>query len=86
MHTDNKPLWDRKAIENTPFWLIGNTDQGYNITMGKYKLTQNAILGDNIDQAMQEANAWLEQNKWDVILTICLCAITDVTYKDEKKK
>lgn len=81
----SKPLFEREQIPNTPFWIIGNPEVGYHITMGRYKITYSEMHADDIIQAMTIAKGWLENNKWDVILTVALCAITDVTYKDEFK-
>lgn len=76
-NTDSKPLWDREQIENSPFWIVGNKEQGYNITMGRYKITHETL------PTPLDARLWLEKNKWDVILTVALCAYTDMKYKTE---
>jgi hypothetical protein len=72
-------LWDREQIEHSPFWIVGNKEQGYHITMGKYRLTlENEPLPTALD-----ARIWLETHKWDVILSVALCAYTDMTYKTQ---
>ena len=42
----------RKLLPNTPFWVIGGPENGYNIIMGKWKLTKEPICKniDNIDE------------------------------------
>jgi hypothetical protein len=75
--TNSKPLFHKEQIENSPFWIIGNEEKGFNITMGKYKITQEP------QSTPLDALIWLEENKWDVILTVALCAYTDMKYKAE---
>lgn len=79
-NTPSKPLYEREQIENSPFWIIGNEEEGYNITMGKYKITQEPL------KTKLDAIIWLEKHKWDVVLTVALCAITDINYMTEKQK
>jgi protein-disulfide isomerase-like protein with CxxC motif len=74
---DSKTLYKREQIENSPFWIIGNKEKGYNITMGKYKITQEPLPSE------LDARIWLEEHKWDVTLTIALCAYTDMRYRSE---
>lgn len=82
----SKPLYEREQIINSPFWVIGNPDEGYHITMGKYKITLEALPGTCLQDGVIMAIKYLDDHKWDVTLTIALCAITDVTYKDDFKK
>jgi hypothetical protein len=81
-NTPSKPLYEREQIENSPFWIIGNEEEGFNITMGKYKITQEPV------KTKLDALLWLEAHKWDVVLTVALCAYTDMKYsqKDTNKK
>lgn len=84
---DSSPLIEREQIPNTPFWIIGNKDDGYHIIMGKYRIT-NEILDltrylehgngePEIHLALTEAQTWLENNQWNVILSMALIAITE---------
>lgn len=63
---DNKDyLVKVDKIGNTPFDLVTN-EKGRFIALGKYKLTED-LEG--------EAEEWLEQNKWELILNICTLLI-----------
>lgn len=85
-NTTNKPLFEREQLPGSPFWLIGNSEQGYNITMGKYKITQEPFKAETIPDALILAYRWLDNNQWDVVLTIALCAITDIENQKSKRK
>lgn len=38
---EDTELIKREAIPNTPFFVVGNDEKGYIITLGKFKLTEN---------------------------------------------
>lgn len=39
-HNKNSNLMEREEIQNTPFEIVGNTEIGYTLIMGKYTLTE----------------------------------------------
>lgn len=97
----NQPLYERYQIPSSPLWIVGNKEQGYNITMGKYKITQTELREDWLTTAtawMKEeeynreakiihaAEVWLTMHQWDVVLTIALCAITDINGQKDTNK
>lgn len=80
--SDNKN-WIRLQIQDTPFWVIGNNEQGYNIIMGKWKLTNEPIFTDpealnHEESIIYEAERWLLHNQWNVTLSMIICIITDI--------
>lgn len=81
--SDNKN-WTRLQIDGTPFWVIGNDQEGYNIIMGKWKLTNEPIncYQFNDGPIIEQALTWLDENKWNTILSMIICVTTDI----EKQK
>lgn len=80
--TTSTPNWEREQLQNTPFWIVGNNEQGYNIIMGKWKITQEPIFPNpealnHIESIIYEAERWLYNNQWNVTLSMIICAITD---------
>lgn len=53
-------LIHREQIEHTPFWIVGNEENGYKLTMSKYQLTETY---DTIDEVKQ----LLVTHKWNII-------------------
>lgn len=79
-NSDSSKIWERYQITNSPFWVIGNRTQGYNIIMGKYKLNKEPFGFGVFDEGtiLHEANKWLGKNKWDIILSLAICVATDI--------
>lgn len=76
--SDEKPikgeeLIHRETIDNTPYEIIGNKDNGYIIALGKYKLTEPR-------KTIEEAKEQLEIEKWNIIIR------TIITINNEMKK
>lgn len=65
----SKKIVTREPIDNTPFWVVGNEEQGYSIVMGKYRLTETAITPE---KAIEK----LETEKWKIITTVITTIIT----------
>lgn len=80
--TTSTPNWEREQIPGTPFWIVGNNDKGYNIIMGKWKLTQEEIYNDVQAPLQQLAHHWLQNNTYNTILSMIICVTTDI----EKQK
>lgn len=80
-------LLEREQLPNTPFWLImDNEKHEANITMGKYKITHEPLKAEHMADAFTLAYRYLDTNKWDVVLTMALCATTDILYNTKKNK
>lgn len=79
----NSELVDREQLDGTPFWIIGNEDDGYKLIMGKYQLTGTYRSKDEIIEQ-------LENDMWKMILNMILIVMTDAegikTIKDEFTK
>lgn len=61
--TDNY-VATRRQIDGTPFWLIHN-EEGIVIALGKYRMNPHNL------QTEEQALEYLEDNKWNIILTMC---------------
>ncbi|AXH76995.1 MAG: hypothetical protein [Microviridae sp.] len=74
----NSKIIDRRQIENSPFWEV-TTDEGRYIVMGKHRLTENLSEGnkEKPDHGIT-AEAYIEENKWTIILQLVCCVITDI--------
>lgn len=71
LSSDSTELFTREQIEKTPFWIIGDETNGYFLVMGKYRLTQG-------HKTPQEVKNHLQENMWDIILTMALVIYNDV--------
>lgn len=79
-------IWDREQLPNTPFWVVGNNEQGYKITMGKYAIREELIQAKDILSATLIAEGWIQEHIFDVMLSISLIAYTDIKYRKEGQK
>lgn len=70
--TTSTPNWEREQIPGTPFWIIGNEEQGYNVIMGKWKLSPTTLTSKN------KCRLWLQQEQWSTILSMIICVTTDI--------
>lgn len=67
-------LVEREQIVDTPFWIIGNKETGYFLTMGKYRLTEPM-------KTKTAVRTYLRANTWNVTLQMCLLVYNDVSSK-----
>lgn len=75
----SKPIHERVQLPGTPFWIVGNQETGYHLTMGKYKLTQEPF------KTKDDVQIWLLENQWNVTLSVALCAASDINEQEYKK-
>jgi len=68
-NSKNYPLITRDQIPNTPFWIVGNEEQGYRIVWGKYTFTQEP------HKSIDEAVVWFDTHQWEVTLHIVSIAM-----------
>lgn len=66
-------------IEKTPFWIIGERDEGYYLVIGNNRLTDPL-------KSVQEVREYLEENKWMVMLQMIMVVMGDEQKIKEKKK
>lgn len=66
-----------EPIPNTPFILIGNQEQGYTITINKYRLIEPK-------PTKEEALAAIEIEKWNIIANVII--VTNSIIEETKKK
>lgn len=71
--------YTRQQLNGTPFWIIGNEEEGYKLTMGKYKISNTMATPEDIE-------TWMITHQWDVVLSIALCAYTDLENQKNTKK
>lgn len=73
----NEELLHKERIDNTPFYIIGNNEQGYFITYGKYRITErkNTIV---------EIREELEKDRWTII-TVLIAVLIQITDEIKEK-
>lgn len=76
---NSSQLVEREQIEGTPFWIIGNTEDGYKLIMGKYQLTQNF-------KEKYEIHNHIEKHKWDITLQMILIVNSDTNKNQQNEK
>lgn len=57
---NSSKLIHREPITNTPFWIIGNEQTGYFITIKDFRITE-------IYKTIQEAKECLVKEQWNII-------------------
>lgn len=57
----------REKLDDTPFYVIGNEEQGYFLAFGKFRLTEPR-------ETIDEAKNMLYDKMWDIILKLVLCS------------
>lgn len=77
----------RIQLENTPFWVIGTRTQGYSVIMGKYRMNKEPIGFGIFDEQtiIHEIEQWLEENKWNIQMSIAICVTTDLLNNQSKQ-
>lgn len=58
-------LTTNRPIPNTPFRIVGNTEQGYALTLGEYRMTP-------MHTTEIEAIDYLNTNQWEVIANMII--------------
>lgn len=76
--SESEHLQTRERIKGTPFWLVGNKENGYQIIMGKYSLLDFAAATP--EDALQE----LKTDKWNIVSKMMI--ITYNTMEDFKQE
>lgn len=79
-NSDSSSLIEREAIANTPFTLIKKEEQGWFISWGNYKLTEN-------QPTKEEAASLLDSNLWDIIAVYTIAVVTQMeTVREQEMK
>ncbi len=63
---ENENLIEREPVQNTPFWIIGNKEEGYFLTMGKWRLTDKLTT-------MDEVEAYLDEHSYEIVMKMIIC-------------
>lgn len=61
----------RKQMEGTPWWII-QTDKGWNLVMGKYRLNNEPL------PTQKDLTAWIDYNYENILLSQTICVVTDM--------
>ena len=75
---DSGKHYENYRLPTTPFTIITQDDQSY-LLLGKYLVTPKVFNGK------AEAIEWLEDNMWEVVLSVACIAITSVNETKEKE-
>lgn len=68
---DNTEILEKHPIEGTPFWAIGNKDDGYHLVLGRYRLTQHPA--ENLEQLKE----WMDNNTYHILLQMIIAVMND---------
>lgn len=68
---NSEELIERKQMENTPFWICGNIETGYWLTLGKWRLTEPVKDMDTVEMEVKT-------NKWNIIVKLIICINNDI--------
>jgi len=82
----SEKLIERIKIEGTPFWMIISEETEWNLIMGHWKLNKEPIPLDKEIDYEEQANIYLEANKWDLIVTTMICVNTDINNQKTETK
>lgn len=61
--------YHREPMEGTPFYLVGNNEEGYIITMGKYRVSKRKY------PTIIETYGALEVDKWEILFNMIVSTI-----------
>lgn len=61
-------LVEREQLEGTPFWIIGNNEEGYFLAFGKFKMTERYKTKDEVIE-------YLNSNEYNIIAQMILCTL-----------
>lgn len=74
-----KQLNEREKMEHAPFWIIGNEEEGYMGTLGKYQITERFPNKESVQQHF-------ETEMWNMIIKIAGIVAADLIEQHEKIK
>lgn len=69
-------LFDKEQIEGSPFWAIGNKQNGYYLTMRNIRLSEKL-------NSIKEVKEYLQNNSYNCIIAGILC-ILDIKAAEEQ--
>lgn len=75
-HSSSERLMEREQVKDSPFWIVGNKDEGYALVMGRYKLSENK-------ETIAKVKAYLKTNMWEIIVGTIISIALDV--KEDKE-
>lgn len=73
----NTELIEKHQIENTPFWILGNKDDGYFLAMGKHRLC-------DLQKTKEQVQDYYNQHQWELIMQVAMIVFTDL-YTEQNK-
>lgn len=75
-----------EPIDGTPFNIVGNIEQGFCVTLGRYKVTESVQWDDRNEQTLQELGTkLLEDHKWNIILNCIAIFVENFNYGKPKE-
>lgn len=80
-HNSNsiKQLQEREQMAESPFWIIGNEEDGYMGTLGKYQITERFPTKEAVQQHFETAT-------WNIILKLSGIVAAELIEQHEKIK
>lgn len=74
---EGKEEIEREEIKGSPYWIIGNDDEGYFLGFGKWRLTE-------LMKTKEDVLEHLRTNKYNVILQTVMAVIEVMKLKDSE--
>lgn len=68
--------YQNEPIEGTPFWIVGNNEEGFIITLGKYRVSK--VKYDTVDDCYEA----LETDMWNIAFNM----IVSIIEMDQERK
>ena len=70
-------LLEREAVNGTPFWIVGNQDEGYFLAFNKYKLTHKKSKKAVLDE--------LNFEMWNIVSKLVILLMEIKAESDNKE-
>lgn len=79
-NSNKKELLQKIEIPGTPFWAVGNEEEGYHLMMGRYRLTP--VPAKTVDELKQ----YLDENTYYILLQMIVAITEKTTHQIEELK
>lgn len=58
-----------EPVENTPFWIVGNTEEGFAITLGQYRVSQGLY------KTAADAKDAIYERDWNILFNTVIAIL-----------
>lgn len=78
-NSNSSQLIEREQVKHSPFWIVGTTEKGYFLTMGKYKISPTF-------KSKLELLVYKEECEWEIVITIAGIIASDLIMQNETQR